>query len=314
VDTTPPVVAVSVSTDTAATGFPVRIDCSATDAQSGINYTQLTVTTPTGDVRNLACGSHFADTQPIGTYTVLFIARDLVGGQGNATQTFRILTPTVSAPSAGSGGSGGNGTVSAPSEPEEPVAPVVSATVANIRAEKEISIQIAQQGIAIKNLTIVTKEDIARLGIVVKSFGTTPPAGVTPKENAYQYVQINVENISNAIKTAKISFVVARRWMDDNSIDYNNISLYEFAGEWQKLPTALLSTNDTYASYQANVTGFFVFVIAAEKPAPALEIELPSFEPSGSSYLSVVVMLTLVVIAAAAVFYYRKNLKEILRR
>ncbi|HLD85607.1 MAG TPA: hypothetical protein VI968_03560, partial [archaeon] len=102
VDTTGPSVSLSVSPTAPTAGTYVVVSCSASDLNSNVTTTGLTVTDPLSGVASLSCGGTYTNTNPIGTYTVKYTANDYFGNPSNATVTFTTQNP-------GGGSSGGGG-------------------------------------------------------------------------------------------------------------------------------------------------------------------------------------------------------------
>jgi len=127
--------------------------------------------------------------------------------------------------------------------------------------------KIADETIGFRQITIEVKNPANNVKITVTKLAGKPASvvhEVTGK--VYKYIEISAENIADEnISSAKIQFDVEKTWIADNALDKNTIALNRYADDaWTKLPTSLLSENDTYIIYEAETPGFSIFAITGE--------------------------------------------------
>jgi PGF-pre-PGF domain-containing protein len=84
--------------------------------------------------------------------------------------------------------------------------------------------------------------------------------------NEYSSFQIAATNLpDDNIKSVVIEFRVDRNWLSDNQIPVDKINLYRYEnGEWSRLDTSFLRTDETYEYYEATSPGLSVFAIAGQ--------------------------------------------------
>lgn len=68
----------------------------------------------------------------------------------------------------------------------------------------------------------------------------------------------------NNINDPMIGFRVNNSWIENNSIDVNSIVLNRYDGSWNKLPTTLTSSDNSYHYFETSTPGFSPFAITGE--------------------------------------------------
>jgi PGF-pre-PGF domain-containing protein len=159
--------------------------------------------------------------------------------------------------------------------------------------------------------------------------------------DAYQYVSIDKtvlkdEDISSII----IRFRVDNRWIRDNDINPDTISLYRYTSRWDKLRTEKISADSAYTYYESSSPGFSYFGIKGEKNPerpPIVEKETDDIEvvvddskdvvqvgdskptiiekeePVSFNALLILIILAIIIIVIAAGFFlssHQKNLSK----
>jgi len=240
------------------------LSCTATDTvDSSLTEDAMSIVKPSGAIVNPS-STTYVDTGEIGTYTLRCGARDDTGRYTSSSDTF-----VVSAASSTSSGGSSSGTATVSS----------TTSVASIAAGG-----IAQFETAVSKVeTIgVTGIDIAVINgannVIVKVEQViTKPAIVTSDVNGelYKYVQITVTNLGiDNINTAIVKFKVSKAWLTENGFDKADVRLNRWAVEWTSYAATILSEDDQYVYYSANVPGFSYFAISAEKSTSSEQTEI----------------------------------------
>jgi len=184
-----------------------------------------------------------------------------------------------------------------PQQPEEkPV--IINITIDHITAGETKNISLKSYETPLEEIKITAANNITNIKINIKKL-EEKPANVTtpPSEKIYIYLNIE-ENINESdIASFTVKFKVEKTWITNNSIDKNMIVLMRYHnGSWQELPTTLVKEDETYVYYEATVTGFSIFAIAAkEKVSPF----------SWIIYIAITA-ITLAIIAIIIILYKKK--------
>ncbi|HLD85769.1 MAG TPA: PGF-pre-PGF domain-containing protein, partial [archaeon] len=145
-----------------------------------------------------------------------------------------------------------------------------------VSAGQSYDATITKTDIAIDQVTFATTSSVNSVEVRVESYGTNVPSGSAAVETtvgngfAYQYLKIETTNLNSVLKDANVKFSVTKEWLSVNGISVNNVALYKYANSvWQKLPTLKTGESSTEVMYEATVTSFSTFVIAADKTSTA---------------------------------------------
>jgi PGF-pre-PGF domain-containing protein len=116
--------------------------------------------------------------------------------------------------------------------------------------------------------------------------------------NEYGSFEILATNLSdNNIKSVVIEFKVDKNWLSNNQIPQDAINLYRYEnGEWMRLETSLVETDETYAYYKATSPGLSIFAIAGQSSS---FLQVPGIGPIADSYA---IVLSLIVISILGAF------------
>ena len=161
--------------------------------------------------------------------------------------------------SGGGGGGGGSGSVVTYN-------PSTSQTWTRINPGGTQIMKVVSNEFGVKEISISVINPANNVKILVEKL-PGKPASVTKNVTGkvFQYLKIDKTNLndSDLNGTARIKFQVNQSWLKSNSLEARNIILKRFAdNNWQDLKTTLLSTDATYAYYEAETPGFSYFAIS----------------------------------------------------
>jgi PGF-pre-PGF domain-containing protein len=117
--------------------------------------------------------------------------------------------------------------------------------------------------------------------------------------NEYGSFEILATNLSdNNIKSVVIEFKVDKNWLSNNQIPQDRINLYRYEnGEWKRLETSLLRTDETYAYYKATSPGLSIFAIAGQSSS---FLQVLGIGPIADSYAMVLSLIVVAILGAFA--------------
>jgi PGF-pre-PGF domain-containing protein len=142
----------------------------------------------------------------------------------------------------------------------------------------------------IETITIGVVDNATNIKI---SIATAPQeTSLGPNTNEYSSFQIAATNLSDYnIKSVVVDFKVDRNWLSNNQIPEDRINLYRYEnGEWTRLDTSLLRTDETYEYYEATSPGLSIFAIAGQ---PSSFFQIPG---AGSIAHSCTVILSIIIV------------------
>lgn len=162
---------------------------------------------------------------------------------------------------------------------------------ANIPVEKTI----AKEGVAVKKVTLNSKENAEKVNLQVSKYETLPQNIKAPEGKMYQVLELKLDR-EIELKEAEICFNVEKQWMEEENIQKEEVVLVRYhprqvlnieravksekefkvsirAGieEWQELETNLIEKPEitefekTEENYCAKTPGFSTFAIVARK-------------------------------------------------
>ena len=245
-------------------------------------------------------------------YLFLVTTVDDAGNQGLSNQiiSFTIANATLSYNSSQSGGSddgdsdstddgGGGGIITTLTSTEEGLATVSRMWMA-IAAGEQTTMEVDNEAIALTSIIFTTNVSYSLVSMDVSSVNE-PPDTDDISGIAYQYLKIDaddfiegasvnqsvvIESTTDAfLNSVKLKFKVLFSWFNDNNIKRSTVKLYRYTGQWDELPTTEISSDSSYAYFEANSPGFSYFVIAGEEseeepePAPAAPLPEKAEEP-----------------------------------
>ncbi len=168
--------------------------------------------------------------------------------------------PPSGSSSGGGGGGGGGGGASQASETvllQAELAPGDSGTFGFKKFND----------LAVYELVTEVSSPASNPAITVKETNLASTVSVPVTEGAgkvYKYLSIVKSGLENVSKTI-IKFRINNTWFDKNNVDSSTVKLSRLeGGNWNALPTALLSDDGQFTSYQATTPGFSTFAITGE--------------------------------------------------
>ena len=158
----------------------------------------------------------------------------------------------------------------------------------------------------IQSVSIVANKALANAAVTIEESSLPSGANAPVAASAgsvYKYLEVAKTAFTDSdITNAIIKFKVENSWLSASSIDKSTVTLYRYAGgAWEKLPTAKVSEDSTYAYYEAESTKLSTFAIAGQKIAgvPVGGFQLETWH----IVLIVVVVLIAIVLVLAKLGY-----------
>ena len=265
-----------------------------------------------------------------GTHTILAVAKS-ASGECNTTNSQTSASLTVNAaPSTGSGTTTdtttGTSAVSIPAlspvstlSPASTVAPTAQ-PVQNQEVQQLGTISAGESKTAtfsnsdqlnIQQVLISVKNPVNGATVIVKKEAEKPASVTVPTGEVHSYLTISTNVENKDINNAKVTFKIEKAWLTSNSIDKSKVDLNRFTTQWDKLPTALLSEDGSFAYYVADTPGFSVFSITGEKVLS--ETTPPVTGGGGPSGLitgaesNIVILFVMAVAVVLIVFMYKRK-------
>ncbi|WP_406661022.1 PGF-pre-PGF domain-containing protein [Methanolobus sp. ZRKC3] len=205
-------------------------------------------------------------TNPI-NYTVT--AEDATTQNYIVTVNIAPNTNTISTPTSSSGGGGGGGGGGNTGEEFENIAFKDVSTIFVGKIAIEFSFNDNSNDIRyIRYESLKNAGKISTTIEVLKN--TSAIANKKPEGIIYKNVNIWVGKTGYAteknIGDPVIGFRIHKRWIEENRIDTQSITLNRFnAGSWQRLETRNTDSDDMYMYFEAQTPGFSPFAITGEK-------------------------------------------------
>jgi len=268
VDTTAPTATASCSPATVQSGASFPCSCSGSDATSGVSSTSGSTTSSDGT----------GSTSSTGSYTYTCTIEDNAGNSASATATY-----TVTQPPGSGGGSGGSSTDTTGDVEVESVNVFTKITPGVVSIMKNIDDEIG-----VEEIQIDVINEAQNVQISVKKYDGKPSeVSVEKTGKVYRYIEIETQNLEDALQTGTIVIKVEKSWVSDNGLNVTDIRLYKFdnnSSTWNELTTTYYTeSDDTYYYYEAEVDSFSYFSIAGKA---VVEEETPEEEEEISSVLN----------------------------
>ncbi|MFH0929164.1 MAG: PGF-pre-PGF domain-containing protein [Candidatus Aenigmatarchaeota archaeon] len=210
-------------------------------------------TTPYSEVATLA----------VGTYNYTFNATGGNNWTANTTGISSILT-VQTAPAASFVPTGGGGPVPVVIDVDRKKGNA-NVSIGSISAGGTTNVSIAKiEDMAVRKISISVRNSANDIQIrITKIAGAPASVSHEIEGKVYHYINIEKENIQDAdINRTVIRFAVNKTWMEENGINYSDISLYRWESDrWNELPTTYVSNDSFEHFYEAVSPGFSTFVI-----------------------------------------------------
>ena len=259
--TSSPAVSLTVNPERISTVSSSQITCAADDSW-GVISVNIRVddnlecnTTNYAGQAHMDCSFSFnpsSHNDITKNYSISCRTENIGGLTTNATGSLYALKDTGGASSSGGGGAASP-------------APTETFIFSQILPDEPVTKKLSNPNIAVKEIDIELNNQTSNARITVARFDGTPSQ--TPKGNAFQYLQVNT-TISE-LKSVRFRFNVTKTWLLQVGANTTDVALQRLSGIWQKLPTRLLGESSSEAEYEADVPGFSLFAVTAEKIQPA---------------------------------------------
>jgi len=121
---------------------------------------------------------------------------------------------------------------------------------------------INNEKIAVTGVIVDVKNAVTNPSITVESLSSNP-LSTSAAAKVYQYLQLRKSNIADLdASKITINFRVPKSWLTSNSVAESDIVLWRYSGgSWNRLDTKLVSSDGSYARYEAITPGFSTFAI-----------------------------------------------------
>lgn len=212
----------------------------------------------------------------------------------------------------------------------------VSRTFSKVQASLPVTITenvLSPAGTPVYQITLDTSTLVLQARIFVEGTDAESAAlDVLPGGIVYKYVNITGKNFDDSdVDNAEIYFRVQKSWMAESNVLSSSVKMLRLhSGEWQELPTAIVSESESSVEYKSDSPGFSIFAIAGEGVSPVQEGPSQSIGPEVvevdptedvvetrySETLNLALVVGLVVAAIAALFivpgsvFRRKKLRR----
>jgi PGF-pre-PGF domain-containing protein len=173
-----------------------------------------------------------------------------------------------------------------------------NATIQQIPSESEASAHFdAGDKHDIQTITIGVINNATNVKITIVTAPQRSDVGMDTNE--YGSFEILATNLSDDnIKSVVIEFKVDKNWLSRNQIPQDRINLYRYEnGEWRKLETSALRTDDAYAYYKATSPGLSIFAIAGQSSS---FLQLPGIGAISDSYVIIFAVVVVAILGAYA--------------
>ncbi len=129
--------------------------------------------------------------------------------------------------------------------------------------------KVIDKDLGIKQISILVNNPAQNVQITITKYEGLP-ANVTVNKTGkvYKYLQIHTENLTDKINKTTIRLSVDKKWMLDNNIQSDRISLFKFyedSKEWKEIPTIYGDFDELNNYYEADLTSFSYFIIGEKE-------------------------------------------------
>ncbi len=250
-----------------------------------------------------------------GSYTFYVLCND---SRGNIMTAPTVMTFTVDSASSGSS---------------------ATSRVGSITSGSSATFTIDKEDIPITSIILKVNADVSDTKIDVQKITDTTNLKAY-SQPVYEYLQVNKEGISNKdISTVSILFKVPLKWMLEQGLDEDEVSLFRYTTSWEEIPTTKTNKDMINAYYKSDTDGLSLFAISVREPAtttaavtkttaqatdktatntpasgdgqgqdnaektPAVE-EPAQVQDTGTSYLWVIILLCVLVVGGGSAGFY----------
>ena len=144
-----------------------------------------------------------------------------------------------------------------------------------IKANENVKFSIAS-GTSVNELELKIKEDRKKVNIKINKLYNLPSdIGQIPKEEAYEYFEINSGLEENLFLDSKIRFKIDNSWIKARNYNKEEVTLKKYKNKkWIVLSTRFTGSDNKYSYFEAKSNGFSIFVITVEKQEPQRVVNL----------------------------------------
>ena len=146
----------------------------------------------------------------------------------------------------------------------------------NVFKDKPAQLEISNNKIAVKELSIRLREDHKNVRIEVKVIDDEPSERKSSK--VYQYLEISVANVvQGTIEEGVINFSVEKSWLGENNASADDIVLSKYFDDegWKDLETNMMGQTSDEIRYTAKTDEFSLFAINIKEKETVLEPGAP---------------------------------------
>jgi PGF-pre-PGF domain-containing protein len=295
VDTTSPVATATCTSTSVQAGDSFPCSCSGSDATSGLNSATGISTSPD----NIAVPAN------TGSFTYTCTSTDYGGLTASTTKTYAV-TQSGTSVSSGSSSSASATTVQK------------IQTIASISPDKAGVVTGFGSDMGIKDISFSVSNTVQNVKVTVKKYSSKPEeVSVEKTGDVYQYLQIDATNLADKLEKALITSRVEKSWVNGNSMDKEDVSLFKFnegTGKWDELSTVYSNEDATYYYYTSEVSSFSYFAIgvkSVENGEETNNVQQPSETEQNSKTSSWIwIIVGVLALAAIAVVVMMKKRKE----
>lgn len=297
IDNTKPTASLSCTPDPVDEGETITCTCTISDVTTGVRSE--------GNTKN-------PTTSSAGSQSTTCEASDYTGNKVSTSVTYTVSSVGYSAPASSTAGTGTTGgTSSTPSTQK-------SKSWTTINPGEEVIVRDLGVAYGIKEISIEVSEKADNPKVSVKKYDSRPAAVPVEKKGAvYKHLEIETTNLADKIEKATITIQVEKSWVENNSLDKENVGLFKFGdGEWQELTTTFKEESGGNYLYDAEVTSFSFFAIgekgSEEEAGTTTGGEAPGAgatpgEEGKSSWILWTVIIAVIVVVVAFFIYKKKK-------
>ncbi len=141
-----------------------------------------------------------------------------------------------------------------------------SSSVASITSGSSATFTIDKGDIPITSIILKVSSDVTDAKIDVEKITDTTNLKAY-SQPVYEYLQVDKTGISNKdISSVSLLFKVPLKWILDQGLDEDSISLFRYTTSWEEIPTRKTGKDLIDAYYEADTDGLSLFAISAREP------------------------------------------------
>lgn len=183
-------------------------------------------------------------------------------------------------------------------------------TAEELSSGEDIIVPVTDSKVSVSEI-VVTTSSTEEFTVNVESFASAP-ADVTPVNDAYQYLDINFDGLSDEdLDETEVTFRVERSWILVNEYSETRVYLNSYSGTiWEKLSTSLTERGDEINTYTAKPKHFSYFVITAEADSNLISAamgavnDFPFFDTGLTAKQNFLIMLFLAVVILITLYFF----------